>query len=302
MYVKINSVDKLKNFFRYDLKSKKILNDIIPIDLDFYDDDGKFKYMDKLISGIEDLKTYITKMMLDYNMPLNIIKRYNTIIDNLEGYIKSPEFYILLNQGKTSVLKFIKDNISDMRIEFINSVKQELVGYTINYASDVIMPVTLNEFLHYVHNYIVNNENFYEDIPEIISSNKNKEIEWKGTFLRGIANELSNQLYYSLVENLETKSDRIDIISLEDRIIIMARDLGHAAVIEIDMREENVFVKYSIPKNNNKEMIAMLKGINENNDNYASGMFETTKEKLVYEITNFMKGIPTDSDRIERKV
>ena len=68
-----------------------------------------------------------------------------------------------------------------------------------------------------------------------------------------ISNELGNKLYETIISS-NLNSDCIDIINLENRMLIMARDLGHATVIEVEINNNNVFVKYYIPKNNNKEM------------------------------------------------
>ncbi len=76
--------------------------------------------------------------------------------------------------------------------------------------------------------------------------------------------------------------DITNIINLENKILSMARDLGHASELEIDISNPNaIFVKYFIPKSINLEMIASLKGIKEKNEEFSIGDFQTTKEDLV---------------------
>ena len=148
--------------------------------------------------------------------------------------------------------------------------------------------------IHYTHSFIVNNENFYESIPSI--RNNSKEDDWCGIFLRGISNELGNQVY-DTIENTSLLSDRIDIISLKDKILIMARDLGHASVIQIDTTNRDEFyVNYFIPKNTNTEKTSLLKGIKTNNDKFATGDFTSTQETFCQDLSCLMKGIPTDLD------
>lgn len=51
----------------------------------------------------------------------------------------------------------------------------------------------------------------------------------------------------------------IGIISLDNRIFLMSRDLAHATVIGVDMSDsENYFIKCFIPKNTNWEMMGIL--------------------------------------------
>lgn len=293
---KNNDVKKLEIFFEDDLKVKKLLNDIIPNEMDFYNDDSKFKYTDKVLTSLYKIELYINRMLFNYNLPNNILIQFDTKINELQNAINSESFYQLLKQGCSTVLKFIHTNVSDMRTEFIDSVQNGFIGYSCFYGHDVLNPITINEFLHYIHSYIINNEDFYSSIPAI-KSTKGKD-DWKGVFLRGIPNEFGNKLYEEILIS-DIDSDCIDIINLGNRMLIMARDLGHATVIEIELDKEKSFVKYYIPKNNNMEMISALKGINVNREEFVIGNFQTTQENIVQDLCSLMKGIPTDFDRIK---
>jgi hypothetical protein len=290
----MENIKKMERFFNYNLKVKELMNMLMPTELDFYNDETKFKYTDKVLECIERIDIYLNKMMLEYHLPQNIIKLFNLKIKELQKKVNSKEFYAVIKQGKDSVLKFIRTYISDMRVEFIDSIKKGFAGYYIYYGFDVLQPTTINEFLHYVHSYVINNENFYSEIPTI---NSLKEEDFSGQInLRGINNEIGNELYETMIKS-EIDSDQIDIINLENKILIMARDLGHAAVLEIDTTDCNkIFIKYFIPKNTNQEKASKLKGIYENNEKFITGSFQTTKETFAYEVCSFMKGIPTDYD------
>lgn len=289
-----NNIKKLETFFEDDLRVKKLLNDIIPNEMDFYDDDSKFKYANRVLEDLNKIKLYIARMLLNYNLPNSILVQFETKINELQKYINSRSFYKLLEQGYNAVLNFIHSNVGDMRVEFVDSVQKGFIGYYLFYGNGVLDPITINEFLHYIHSYIINNENFYSSIP-VLKASKHKD--WGGISLRGIPNEFGNALYDGIVSsNLD--SDCVDIINLDRHILIMARDLGHATVIEVELEDEDVFVKYYIPKNNNKDMVSKLKGINLNKDEFAIGDFQTTRENFITDLCSLMKKIPTDSDRI----
>ena len=132
----------------------------------------------------------------------------------------------------------------------------------------------------------------------MVRTTKKDKDDWKGITLRGVSNDLGNELYEKIVTS-DIDSDCIDIINLDKKILIMARDLGHAAVIEADLEKDDVFVKYHFPKNNNKDMTSKLKGINVNRDEFAIGNFQTTRDNIADDLSSLMKGIPTDMDRVD---
>lgn len=294
-----NNIKKLETFFEDDLRVKKLLNDIIPKEMDFYNDDSKFKYIDKILEYLYKTELYINRMILNYNLSNDILTQFSKKINALQNYIQSESFYQLLQQGYNSALKFIHANVSDMRPEFIESVQKGFIGYYSFYGRGVLPPITINEFLHYIHSYIINNEKFYSSIP-VIKTTNNKE-DWTGISLRGISTDLGNKLYERIL-CYDLDSDCIDIINLDKRMLIMARDLGHATVIEIELDDEKIFVKYSIPKNNSKEIISELKGINVNKDEFAIGNFQTTEENFVEDLCSLMSGIPDDFGRVKRGI
>ena len=291
-----DNIKKMMLFFDDDLKVKKLINELFPNEMDFYNMESKFKYADKILEQLSKIELYINRILINYNLPITILEQFKSKICELQKYINSRSFYELLNQGYSAVLKFIHSNISDMRPEFVDSVRKGFLGYYCFYGSGVLNPITINEFLHYIHSYIINNDHFYSLIPAIRTTGEKDN--WNGISLRGISNELGNKLYETIISS-NLNSDCIDIINLENRMLIMARDLGHATVIEVEKNNNNVFVKYYIPKNNNKEMISVLKGINVNKDEFAIGDFQTTQENFVQDLCSLMSGIPTDMDRID---
>lgn len=239
-------------------------------------------------------------MMLNYNFSKEFLTSIDKKLDILIHQIESQTFYQVLKNGYSSALKFIHENISDMRPEFIYSVNKGFIGYYLFYGEEVLFPNTINEILHYIHSYVINNENFYQAIP-ILKTNKLKDNTENNIILRGISNDLSNQLYEELIK-INLNSEDINIISLQNKILIMARALGHAAVLEIELEnDEEIYVSYFIPKNTNKEKVSQLKGINKNTDEFASGNFKTSKSQFVDDICTLLKNIPTDLDLLDIK-
>ncbi len=294
--IKEEKYQKIENFFKKDLEIKQILNAIIPTETDFYDEESKINYADKLIKEIEKINFLINQIISDFNIPAHIKDTFTSKINQIEQDINGIEFYSILNQGLLKTLQYIKSNIGNLRPEFVDSVRKGLKGYYLFYGENVETPITINEFLHYIHSYIINNEKFYEDIPEIKSKKENQTDEWEGIFLRGKIDELGEKLFDEILKD-NINSDRIDILSLTDKILIMARNLGHATVFEIDTTDrEKIFVRYFIPKNNNTNMTANLKGINVNKSEFAVGDFLTNKENFSNDIITLMKGIATDLD------
>ena len=285
---------KIEDFFNYDMNIKAMLNNIIPNELDFADDDSKIKYINKLEKYLYQIKLYLNKMMLSYN--IRIIKIFNEKIEELNKIIDTAYFF---NQDYNSLMNFIQVNVTDMRQEFVENLYNEFKGYSLNSEIDfdVSKPNSINEYLHYVHFIVVNNDEFYREIPTI-KALKN-EIDWMGIYLRGIENDIGIELFEGVVNSglFPDKSDCIDIINLNQKIIIMGRDLGHAAVIEVDLtNNEDILISYYIPINTNKALMSKVKGINVNSDTFATGKFITNRADLVNDLCGFMQTIPTDLD------
>ena len=292
-----NDTKKIEVFFKYDLRVKKLLNDIIPKQIDFSDSDAKVKYADKVALSLKKMELYMDRMFLCYELPKDILMQFDLTMKKLNNYVNSKDFYRLLNEGYDNTLKYIHNNIGDMRGEFVDSVQRSLIGYYILFGKDVLSPITVNEFLHYIHSYVINDEKFYSKVNIVRTTKKDKD-DWRGITLRGVSNDLGDELYDKIVTS-DIHSNCVDIINLDKKILVMARDLGHATVIEADLEKDDVFVKYHFPKNNNKDMTSKLKGINVNKDRFAIGNFQTTKDNIVKDLCSLMKGIPTDMDRID---
>ena len=293
-----DNLRKIERFFKYNLEIKKLLNKLIPTEKDFYDEQSKIQYLDNLFNSLKEIRWLMDTIMKDYSVPQQVHDSFDSKINEIENHIMTRDFYNELNKGLLATLQYLKSNVTEMRPEFVDSVKKGFKGYCLFYGLDVLNPETLNEYLHYIHSYVINNEQTYEGIPIIQSNKSSDNTGWEDINLRGIPNELSQNLFEQILSS-NIPSDRIDILSLRNQIIIMARDLGHATVIEIEIDDkDNIYIKYFIPKNNSIELTARLKGVNANNSEFATGDFKSNSELLSDDICKLMNGIPTDLDRV----
>lgn len=284
---------RMERFFDLDLKVKTTLNNIMPNELDFYDEETMYKYQEKLFNGIKQIKNDIRKMMESYYV--DKLENFEHSMDELLKKINSREFQILMARGYLSVLDFCNTYISNMRPEFVDSVNKSFIAFSSYSYNGVLIPNTINEYLHYTHSFVINNDFLYILIPDIIATDKDA---YNGIHLRGKETELGKELFERILD-FNIDSDCIDIINLDNKIVMMARGLGHATVIQIDTSDlENIFVKYFIPKNTNMEKARKLKGIKTCNSNFMVGDFMTNKDEFCNELCNFMNSIPTDYDKV----
>lgn len=96
---------------------------------------------------------------------------------------------------------------------------------------------------------------------------------------------------YQKIENFFKKD--LEIKQILNTIIPTEADFYDE---ELKNNKEKIFVRYFIPKNNNTNMTANLKGINVNKPEFAVGDFLTNKENFSNDIITLMKGIATDLD------
>ena len=157
------------------------------------------------------------------------------------------------------------------------------------------MATSINEILHFIHSYIINNENILQSIPLI--DKKENEFEYPINF-RGVKSPVFFQLYQNFPTNIDV--GWTDMVAINDRkMIMMVRDRGHALTIEITLNNDIARVEYFIPKLCNIEMINQLPGITNkvNEDSVgATGIIEVPINDLSTVLFNFISKVPTDND------
>jgi hypothetical protein len=275
----------LELFFDYDLKIKNIMLNMAFKEEYAYNKDSLIEYEDKILKSLEEIKYYLYVIISNFGENKELLKLDELFINIQNEFINAP-----LNP--TKLKEVYRKNISDMRDSFIDTVNKTFKGYSCN-IYDEIKPTSINEYLHLIHARIVNNEEIYQSMPKINNDSSNVN-------LYGEDNIIANNIYKNIVL-ANINSDYIDILSLKSRILIMARDLGHALMIEISFEQEKAYVNYFIPKVCNYIKVNNLKGINsvDKDSVYAKGIFEVDINKLPYELTNLMLNVPNDEDMFE---
>ena len=280
---------KLQHFFETDLRIKKGMYNLAPTNIKYLDDNSIQKYTDEL----DELITY---MFTEFKcIALDIFEKESNVLDRicyLENVTKNNFYSCGFDIEKLKI--FYKNFISNMKIDFINSVKDECVGYSFCGTDSIELATSTNEVLHFIHSYIVNNENILQAIPLI--KEKNNEYNYPIT-LRGVNVPKFNQLFEEFPSNLDV--GWTDMVAINDKkLLMMVRDRGHALSIEISLNGDIARIEYFIPKICNIEMINRLPGVNKvNTDSVgATGIIEVAVNDLSTALFNFISKVPTDSD------
>lgn len=283
---------KLEHFFIVDARIKKELLLLAPSPEYSYDMNSLITYYDKLYEGVKDIEIEVTTILKDLN-----IEYASDKVNALFKVIKSNLTNVKLDYK--TLENIYKVCLSNMNENTVSYIKSHSIGYTNMSLTDLLDKCTsLNEILHAIHSYVMNNENILQRLPKVDS--KSTKYDYPVT-LYGTQNELSNLIYNSFP--LDSNVGYTDIVSLDKckKVIMMIRDLGHALSIEIDENRTDITVRYHIPKLCNIPMINKLKGINKVPENSeilsgANGMFVTTKEELTNDLFTFISMVPTDDD------
>lgn len=283
----------LQHFFSVDVKIKKEIYDIAPQSFDKYIDEASIsKYTDKLNDSLIYIFSELKCIAVD------IFGKTSYVFEKvcyLEKVIKESFYKCGFDISKLKL--FYQKCISNMEPIFIDSVKNECVGYTLGDGTNSIeMAFSINEILHFMHSYIINNDTILQSIPLL-----NKKINNYGYLinLRGTKSPTFEQLFTLFPNDLDCGYTDMVVIN-EKKLIMMVRDRGHALTIEISLNNDTARIDYFIPKLCNIEMINKLPGINKVNKNSvgATGAIEVPINTLPKILFNFISKVPTDSDII----
>lgn len=156
--------------------------------------------------------------LVNVNITISMFRKSDIFGLFLYKILKNIIYRCRLQVRYNSVLKFIHANVGDMRTEFIVSAQRDFIGYYCFYGSGVLSPITINEFLHYIHSYIINNEivfikyyipkNNKEMINELKVINVNK-VEFAIGNFQTIRENFAKDLCY-LMNEIPTDFDIID--------------------------------------------------------------------------------------------
>lgn len=281
---------KIENFFRLDLKIKDLLCKCKPEELNTYNDELGIKYGEKLLDVLEIIKDCFYQMILEMNLGNDIEKIVNERFELYKNKI------INSNYDLDKLKAIYKNYFYEMDEGIISRIKNECVGYTFPDINSVAKDcLTINELLHLFHQYVTNNENYYQTMPKIAQKTN---FENAKITLYGRDNTLARQIYNTFP--LDMSCGYTDILSMGESadILMMVRDKGHALSLEIHNENDRVFVKYFIPKICNVDMVNRLKGVDkvDNTHGYTTGLFDVNYDSATDEIINLIDGVPTDMD------
>lgn len=284
--------ENLDKFFKIDLKIKDLILKTRPNEKT-YDTSGAIKYVDNLINELDTIKDYFFWVIDTYNMSPYL---KDVINNSLNEY---NEKLLNSNYDYDRLTRIYEECILKMTVGLEKGLQKNLFGYNINRkeVESFEKCKTINDYLHAFHFYIVNNEKIFHSMP-VIDRKINKDDE--PIILFGKENDLSRDLFNKYPVELGT--GEVDILSFDDHLLMMIRDVGHALSIDSTIENDNIRVSYFIPKSCNIEKVNKLKGVTKL-DPLTSDMFSPTngefvckKEDFTNEIIDFINNVPNDMD------
>lgn len=283
---------KLQHFFSVDTRIKKeMYNNTPPSDNGYLDEKSLCQYTDNLEDSLKYMFTELKCISLDiFGKDDYILNK----IEDLEVLVKNSFYLSGLDIDK--LRNFYKSFITNMEPDFIDEVKKECVGYKMFQDLPIDKANTVNELLHLIHSYVLNNENILHRIPVV--AQKTNEYGYE-IVLRGSSNNTFSELFNGLPLDLDVGPT--DMVCLDDeKLLMMVRDRGHALTIEITLNNDIARVEYFIPKLCNIDMINVLPGVNKVNEDScgATGIFEVNKNDLSGSLIAFISKVPMDSDMV----
>ncbi|MGN1299232.1 MAG: hypothetical protein ACI4UE_04550 [Candidatus Scatovivens sp.] len=295
-YKKNRLFEGLKNFFQVDMKIKESLLQLAPSEIDDYNEETRIEYTDKLYRNLKELETEFINCIQE-------LKFESSIKEAIESHFnKARESFLISRYDSGTIRKLYAEQFSDMNPKLIEEVKEKCVGYTLrkDLGNLIDKSKSINELLHVMHSFITNDDKLLQSMP-VIATKENSE--GYPITLYGTETELTRELFEHFPNELDCGDT--DIISMEDKILMMIRDRGHALMIDIDTsKNKDTSVKYFIPKLCNRAMVEMLPGIDLQtiNEYGANGTFEVSKEEMVEAVVDFIGQVPMDKDIIKPEI
>lgn len=288
--------ENLDKFFKIDLKIKDLILKNRPNEKT-YDTSGAIKYVDNLIKELDTIKDYFFWVIDTYNMSPYL----KDVINN--SFNEYNEKLLNSNYDYDKLTRIYQECILKMTVGLEKELQKNLFGYNINRkeVKSFEKCKTINDYLHAFHFYIVNNEKIFHSMP-IIDRKINKDDE--PIILFGKENDLSRDLFNKYPVELGT--GEVDILSFDDHLLMMIRDVGHALSVDSTIENDNIRVSYFVPKSCNIEKVNKLKGVTKL-DPLTSDMFSPTngefvckKEDFTSEMIDFISNVPTDIDAFSK--
>lgn len=299
---KNDGLKELKKFFDSNLKIKELLSSSA-IDRKGYSDEYyATEGADKLIESFESIEVYFNRMLKCFDLAFfgeKITEKFNNMKQDL---LKNSYNYESLKKSYNSIF-------ADMRPEFVKEVNGNIKGHFVwrrQRTSEIIdKSGSINELLHCMHSYVLNNEEIISCAPIIAQKTNDKG---EPITIYGDKNSVSSgaKVAKDIFENFpqDLNCGITDIIAVDNKVLMMIRDKGHALSFDISVEDEKTMVNYFIPKVCNEGMVRKLKGISFVADHMqggAKGGYEVATEKVSEDLYKFIDKVPTDLDMPEIK-
>ena len=288
-------LDGLENFFQKDMSIKQDLLNLAPNEMDDLTEEQRIEYIDKLYASIRDFKADFVSSLTGLEFPAEVMEAVTRYFDRL------TEKFAIGKYDSGITRETFQKGFSNMDSKLVEDVKNTFVGYT-DRREGIVQLIdranTINELLHILHQYVMNNEELLQSLPEVAT--KENDVKYPIT-LRGTKTEFSEGIFQDFPDDLDV--GWTDIVSLKEKVIMMVRDRGHALTIDITPSQDKVTVRYFVPKLCNREMVEALPGVDRAHitDSGATGVFECSREELSSHLFDFIERVPMDSDMPEFK-
>ena len=287
---RMENLEQIMKFMDSDMSIKKIMEELAPRDEDLYSEGARIDYLDKQNKKVQDIEFYFSKMIKaipDFRDKEALIK---TKIKEIKDEILKVDY------SEQGVKNSHQKCISNMSPKLIERVKTDFFGYSGLYSKfdGTIEDVkSFNELLHVMHSYVTNNQDILETMPIV----DRKEGEYAEYTLYGKESEEARKIFDSI--NPETtKAGTTQILALDNKILMMVRDRGHALTLDIDTSEEKPLVNYFVPKVTNRKMVSQLRGVygfDKSQSDNAVGKFQIEDvSNIGTEVIDFVENVPGD--------
>ena len=286
-----DSLEALKRFLKKDLEIKNELMKLAPTPADDFNESTRISYVDRLYDSLKEFEYQFQSSLKG----LTLGKTVDTSIKKFFGKLKKNLEIGSYDRGVCQTV--FQKCFSDMSNNLIEDVKENFFGYSMFYEAELNLLInkadTINELLHICHSYVMNNERILRSTTELGKKENDFDYSIK---LYGEKNEISEELFKNFPLDLDVGNT--DIVSIQDQILMMVRDRGHALTLDIDLSQDKPFVKYFIPKICNEDMVRALPGVDIDNIsiNGALGRFECDKQELIDKLFEFIEKVPMDKD------
>lgn len=284
---------KLQHFFEADVRVKREMYVMAPPNAcEAVDEESIKKYADNAYESLLYIYSELKRIAID-------IFGSDSIVISRIMYLEeaSKKAFVACGLDISKLRWFHENYVSNLRLEFLNLVKNECFGY-IDIDTGLIAQQTTSadEMLHFIHYYVLNNDTLLHALP-VIDQKKNAFDQ--PIVLRGTPAPMFEELYKSFPLDMFVGYTDMVIID-EHKLIMMVRDLGHALTIEITLKGQTARLEYFIPKVCNVDMVNKLPGVNKVKGDMerTTGATEVDVSTLPQSLFKFISMVPSDSDMV----